>query len=41
MLGSAVLAEAKGLVDRITLPDDAHLVDAYETFFHSTARLVA
>lgn len=39
-LDREVLAEAKGLVDRITLPDDAHLVDAYETFFHSAARLM-
>jgi hypothetical protein len=36
-----VLAEAKALIDRATLPADADLVSAYETFFDSAARLAA
>jgi enoyl-CoA hydratase/carnithine racemase len=36
-----VLGEAKGLVDRATLPADTDLVTAYETFFASVARLAA
>jgi enoyl-CoA hydratase/carnithine racemase len=40
-LDRRVLAEAKALIDRTTLPADADLVSAYETFFDSAARLVA
>jgi enoyl-CoA hydratase/carnithine racemase len=36
-----VLAEAKALVDHATLPPDADLVRAYETFFASAARAAA
>ena len=36
-----VLAEAKALVDKATLPADADLVTAYGAFFASAARLVA
>jgi enoyl-CoA hydratase/carnithine racemase len=40
-LDRRTLAEAKGLVDRATLPADADLVAAYEAFFASAARLAA
>ena len=40
-LDRSVLADAKALVDRTTLPADAELVSAYETFFDSAARLAA
>lgn len=35
------LADAKALVDRVSLPADADLVEAYQTFFRSVARLAA
>jgi enoyl-CoA hydratase/carnithine racemase len=40
-LDRRVLADAKALIDRATLPADADLVNAYDTFFASAARLVA
>jgi enoyl-CoA hydratase/carnithine racemase len=40
-LDRRVLADAKALVDRATLPAEADLVTAYETFFASAGRLVA
>jgi enoyl-CoA hydratase/carnithine racemase len=36
-----VIAEAKALVDQQTLPTDADLVTAYQTFFASVARRTA
>jgi enoyl-CoA hydratase/carnithine racemase len=38
-LDRRVLADAKALIDGATLPADAELVTAYETFFASAARL--
>ena len=40
-LDRRVLADAKALVDRATLPAETDLVTAYETFFASAGRLVA
>jgi enoyl-CoA hydratase/carnithine racemase len=40
-LDRRVLAEAKALIDRATLPADADLITAYEAFFDSAARQVA
>ena len=38
-LDRRVLADAKALIDRATLPAEADLVNAYQAFFESAARL--